>query len=148
MTTVVCDANIVVKWVHPQGEPGSDEAFELVLAASRREIRLRVLDLTYYEVGNALIKKKALPGDRVATILRRIPSITGPPLCPVPEEMDLASELADRFGLTLYDAAYWATARSHGAELATVDRELLAADAGSTPAQLCERLGIEPPTRP
>jgi predicted nucleic acid-binding protein len=55
------------------------------------------------------------------------------------EDLTLATGLAAEHGLTLYDAAYAAVAQRRGAWLVTLDRELLAAGLGSSPAELLAR---------
>jgi hypothetical protein len=54
--------------------------------------------------------------------------------------MRLASQLAERHNLTLYDAVYAAVAQARSAELVTLDRALLAAKLGSRPSELVEAI--------
>jgi predicted nucleic acid-binding protein len=67
-----------------------------------------------------------------------------PELCPAiaPDAQDLveAARLAEKHELTLYDAAYAAVARRRGAQLATLDGELLRAGLGRRPSELVEEL--------
>jgi predicted nucleic acid-binding protein len=137
---VVSDANVALKWFHAEGEEEVAEARALVAAHRERTAALSVLDLTFYEVGNALLRGRTGAGaDQVAAVLEALDAI-----CPTvrlePEERRLAAELAERHDLTLYDAAYAAVARSRGATLATLDRELLRAGLGTRPGELAARL--------
>ncbi len=59
---------------------------------------------------------------------------------PDDDDLALAAELADRYELTLYDAAYAAAAHRRGAPLVTLDRQLLDAGLGVRPDQLLAQL--------
>jgi predicted nucleic acid-binding protein len=137
---VVNDASVAVKWFHAEGEEEVTEARALLDAHKERAAALSVLDLTAYEVGNALMRgRAAASAAQVATVLDALAEVC-PALRPNPEELRLATELASRHGLTLYDAAYAAVAESRKATLATVDRELLDAGLGSRPSKLTAQL--------
>lgn len=138
---VVSDADVALKWFHADGEQEVTEARELLDAYKGRLVTLSVLDLTAYEVGNALLRgRPKASGEQVATVLDALASIC-PALKPSTEEMHLAAELAERHNLTLYDAAYAAVAAHREATLATLDRDLLAAGLGTRPARLVEAIG-------
>jgi predicted nucleic acid-binding protein len=137
---VVSDANVVLKWFHDEGEQEVTEARLLLDAHRERTVALLVLDLTAYEVGNALLRGRAnADADQVAIVLEALGEI-----CPSvglgAEEWRLATELADRHDLTLYDAAYAAVAKSRKARLATLDDELLGAGLGTRPGELARAI--------
>lgn len=133
---IVSDASVAVKWFHAEGEEEVGEARALLSAHKARTVALSVLDLTAYEVGNALMRGRAAASDeQVATVLDSLAEIC-PALRPNLEELRLATRLASRHGLTLYDAAYAAVAKSRNATLATLDRDLLDAGLGSRPSEL------------
>jgi predicted nucleic acid-binding protein len=138
-TVVVSDASVVVKWFHETGEEDVGPARALLDAYADERIALLVLDLTMYEVGNALLRGPAAASpDAVATVLDALSE-----LCPrvslEPAAGRLAAGLVTEHGLTYYDAAYAAVARSRGALLATFDRALLAAGLGFRPSAVLER---------
>jgi predicted nucleic acid-binding protein len=138
-TVVVSDASVVVKWFHETGEEDVGPARALLDAYADERIALLVLDLTMYEVGNSLLRGPAAASpDAVATVLDALSE-----LCPrvslEPAERRLAAGLVTEHGLTYYDAAYAAVARSRGALLATFDRALLAAGLGFRPSAVLER---------
>lgn len=133
---VVSDANVALKWFHADGEEEVEEARALLDAHKTRTVALSVLDLTAYEIGNALLGGRAEVGaEQVATVLDAL-AVLCPALRPSREEFRLATELAASHKLTLYDAAYAAVAQSREAALATLDRKLLAAGLGSRPSEL------------
>lgn len=135
-TEIVSDANVVLKWFHAEGEEEVESARALVAAHQARRVALLVLDLTVYEVGNALMRGPArATADQVATVLRALNEIC-PATRPGPDELRLAAELAERHDLTMYDAAYAAVAESRQAELATLDRRLIKAGLGRRPSEL------------
>jgi Predicted nucleic acid-binding protein, contains PIN domain len=141
MIDVVSDASVVLKWFHSEGEEEVDSARALLDRFQDRTITLHVLDLTAYEVGNALLRGRFRVGaERVATVLRALSEIC-PRVALTPAELIEAASLAERYDLTLYDAAYAAAARSRDAELATLDRALLRSGLGRRPSAIVAGLG-------
>jgi predicted nucleic acid-binding protein len=133
---VVSDANVVLKWFHSKGEEEVEPARALLDAHKERTVALSVLDLTAYEVGNALMRGRArASAEQAATVIEALAEIC-PALRPSREEMRLASELAERHDLTLHDAAYAAVAQYRSAELVTLDTDLLDAELGRRPSEL------------
>jgi len=145
---VVSDANVALKWFHAEGEEEVSEARALVAAHQASTVALQVLDLTAYEVGNALLRGRArATASQVATVLGALAEVC-PAIRPNVDELRLAAELGARHDLTLYAAAYAAVAENRGAILATLDRALLKAGLGSRPSEVAERLlSADPPQR-
>ncbi len=140
---VVSDANVALKWFHAEGEEEVAEARALLDAHKARTVALSVLDLTAYEVGNALMRGRTAAGaDQVATVLEALAEVC-PALRPDPSELRRATELAAQHELTLYDAAYAAVAENREATLATLDRALLDAGLGTRPSELATRIEDE-----
>ncbi len=140
MIEVVADASVALKWFHHEGEEELEAARELIERHRRRAISVAILDLTVYEVGNALVRGVGVAPDGVATVLGALIEIC-PRIALTAAEVSDAVALAARHDLTVYDAAYAAAARARGAELVTTDRELLRAGLGLRPSDLLERLG-------
>ena len=137
---VVSDASVALKWFHSEGEEEVAEARALLDAHKARTVALSVLDLTAYEVGNALMKGRARVGAaQAATVVEALRDIC-PLLRPGTEEWRDACGLAESHGLTLYDAAYAAVAARRGAAVATLDSDLLDAGLGTKPSDLVARL--------
>lgn len=133
---VLVDANIVIKWFHEEGEEEVAAARALLDAHREREAVVQMLDLTPYEVGNALIRGRAkLGADQVAVVLHATREICAA-VTPDGQELAHAARLASDHDLTLYDAAYAAVAQRRGAVLATLDGKLLASGLGSRPAHV------------
>lgn len=133
---VVSDASVALKWFHAKGEDEVDAARALLDRYARQEIGLQILDLTPYEVGNALLRGRAgITADRVAVVLEALAEIC-PQVSPSTADLRAATELAEQHGLTLYDAAYAAVARARGAELVTLDRALLRSGLGRRPSSV------------
>lgn len=136
---VLADANVVLKWFHEEGEEGVDAARALLERHRDRQLAVRRLDLTPYEVGNALVRGGAkLRAEQVAVVLRAAREICSA-VMPGDDDLAHAAELAIQHDLTLYDAAYAAVARRRGAVLATYDARLLASGLGIRPAELLDR---------
>jgi hypothetical protein len=62
-TVVVSDASVALKWFHERGEEGVRPARALLDAYADERIALVVLDLTTYEVGNALPREALVEAD-------------------------------------------------------------------------------------
>ncbi len=137
---VVSDANVALKWFHAGGEEEVEPARALLDGQRERTVALRVLDLTPYELGNALLRGRlGLPADRVAAVLEALAEIC-PAVTPTTDELSQAAALAKEHDLTLYDAAYAAVARSRGAQLTTLDGELLRPGLGRRPSDIAGTL--------
>ena len=137
---IVSDASVALKWFHAEGESEVEAARAILSAHQARAVAVSVLDLTAYEIGNALLRgrPRATP-EQVATVLEALAEIC-PSIQPHLSELRLAAELAARHDLTLYDAAYAAVAVRRGATLITLDGALLAAGLGSTPTEVSLQL--------
>lgn len=133
---VINDASVVIKWFHAEGEEEVAPARALLTRQSERTVALFVLDLTRYEIGNALLRgHMGLPAANVDTVLGALSELC-PAITPTNEDLRTATALAQERGLTLYDAAYAAVARQRGARLATLDRQLLRSGLGRRPSDL------------
>ena len=140
---VVADASVVLKWFHAEGEEEVDEARQLIELHRRQAIAVSVIDLTAYEIGDALLRGRPhIAADRVAIVIESLSEIC-PRLTLSGAELTDAVALAEAHGLTVYDAAYVAAARSRDARLATLDRGLLRARLGQRPSELLNELGLE-----
>lgn len=138
---VVSDASVALKWFHADGEEEVEWARALLDRHRQRTIALSVLDLTAYEVGNALLRGRLrVAAVRVAVVLEALAEIC-PRLTLTPAELAEAAALAERHDLTIYDAAHAAAARARGAELATLDRALLRSGLGRRPSAIVADLG-------
>lgn len=133
---VVVDANVALKWFHTEGEEEVEPTHEVLRHYRSHEIALYVLDLTTYEVGDALLRGQShTPANRVAIVLGSLKEIC-PAIAPDDEDMQLACTLASEHELTLYDAAYAAVARRRDATLITLDGRLLDSGFGQRPSEL------------
>jgi predicted nucleic acid-binding protein len=143
-TSVVADTNVALKWFHAAGEQEVEPARALLSRHRDRHLVLHVLDLTAYELGNALLRGHAsLDGERVAVVLEALAELC-PAITPSPQDLREACRLATEHDLTFYDAAYAATAQRRDAQLATLDDRLLKHGLGRRPAELLAFLDAAP----
>lgn len=137
---IVSDASVALKWFHSEGEAAVESARRILAAHQARALAVSVLDLTAYEVGNALLRGRPhASSEQVATVLEALAEIC-PSIRPDPSELRLAAELAARHDLTLYDAAYAGVAVNRGMTLVTLDRAILDAGLGSSPSEVASQL--------
>ena len=133
---VVADASVVLKWFHAEGEEEVEASRSLIDAHGRRRIKVSVIDLTAYEIGNALLRgRPGVAAARVTVVLDALADIC-PRITLSAAELADAAGLAEQHALTMYDAAYAAAARSRGGRLATLDRKLLGAGLGQRPSSI------------
>lgn len=124
----------------PRAKPEVEASRALLELYARGMIALFVLDLTRYEVGNALLRGRAsVSGARVAVVLEALGTIC-PHVSPSPRELREMALLGERHGLTIYDAAYAAIAQVRGAVLATLDEALLGSGLGRRPSAIVAEL--------
>ena len=137
---VVSDASVALKWFHAEGEEEVAPARALLAGHRARTVSLSVLDLTRYELGNALLRgRAAASAEQVATVLEALAEVC-PAIEPTNGDLHEAAALAEEHGLTFYDAAHAAVAGRRGAHLATLDNELLRAQLGQRPSELEEKI--------
>ena len=142
MIDVVADASVVLKWFHAEGEEEVPESRQLIELHRNRVISVSVIDLTAYEIGNALLRgRPQVAAERVAIVINALSEIC-PRVTLTAAELAEAVGLAEQHGLSVYDAAYAAAARTMGGHLATLDRELLRAGLGQRPSALLAALSL------
>lgn len=141
MNEVVCDASVVLKWFHEEGESEVTESRILLAAHRDGRIGALILDLTVYEIGNALLRSLGRSAQQASEVIEALDEICMT-VTPTPGERSLATRLAESHSLTMYDAIYAAVAESRGALLATTDRKLLALRGAHGPADTVTQLGL------
>lgn len=144
MRPIVCDASVLIKWFVDEPGPDRAAARSILEAVEARRNAARLHELAYQEVGNILMVKRRWGSEDVERVMRLLRALTGTPQRLGPPALADAVHLAGSRGLTVYDATYWALARSLDGVLVTCDHELLAAGAGESPQDLCGRLGLSP----
>lgn len=113
---LLLDANVWIAAVSPR-QRYHREAEALVESSAP----VTVLDLTLYEVANAIGVRSRAP-ERAANVFATILTRCGGQLHRVdPDLMNAAIELSAEHGITAYDAAYVAAARRHDWTLVSAD---------------------------
>jgi predicted nucleic acid-binding protein len=125
--SLVLDASVTMAWYFEhEGTPATEEALDHVVENSAV-----VPAIWRFEVGNAL--QAAIRHKRIDTAFRDTALVK---LSALPITIDVETDayawtttlrLSERFGLTLYDAAYLELAQRRGVPLATLDQELCTA---------------------
>ena len=132
---VLCDASVVLKWFHSEGEEEVEASRALLDLHRTHGMALSMLDLTAYEVGNALLRGVGVGAEKVSAVLNAL-AVICPRLALTPTELSDAAALGEAHHLTMYDAAYAAAARARHFELATLDRALLGVGLGRRPSEI------------
>ena len=126
---VIADASVIVDML--LAEPRAAAAWQAWLEAERM---LLAPPMVWFEVANALIRRRKMPSDAA---MARLDLLFQAGLDTADRGyggLATAVDLADRHGLSAYDASYLALAIEIDAELATLDRDLArAAEAEGVP---------------
>lgn len=120
-TMVVIDASVIVKWLNRENELSIEEAKDILISAVGGLYALVVSDVTVHEVFNALIRGKQLKG---AILKEAIETYFFSPLHVVQTSQRIAATaalIAERDGVTFYDAIYCAIAYEHSIALITAN---------------------------
>jgi predicted nucleic acid-binding protein len=139
---VVVDTSVVVKWFHAENEAEVAESRAILAAHRDGVLTAHILDLGVYELGNVLLRALRWSAEAAADQIDDLIVICGQPLVPTPEWRRDATTLAHQHRLTFYDALFTAAARALGAQLVSMDHQLLAADLAETPAKFVSRVGL------
>ena len=100
---VVADASVALKWFHAEGEEAVEPARAILDAYIDRRIDLVILDLTTYEIGNALLRSAGAGPEAVATILDALTQVCEPVALSASERSQ-AAHLAAEHHLTFRSA--------------------------------------------
>lgn len=125
--SLVIDASITVAWCfEDEVTPAAEDVLDEVV-----ESNAIVPSIWRFEVGNAL--QMAIRRKRITDVFRddALAKLLAMPISVDPDTdahaWTTALRLSQRFGLTLYDAAYVELAQRHSLPLATLDQEMRAA---------------------
>ncbi|MGA2745392.1 MAG: type II toxin-antitoxin system VapC family toxin [Candidatus Sulfotelmatobacter sp.] len=124
MSDLVLDASLALQWFL---EDESGRQYGLSVLASLSSKRAVVPVLWFYEVGNGLLmahRRKRITFDQIDGFLARLKALPIDAAQQDPEEILELPELAQKHGLTNYDAAYLALALRLKVPLATTDGDL------------------------
>ncbi|MEM1976941.1 MAG: type II toxin-antitoxin system VapC family toxin [Nitrososphaerota archaeon] len=120
---LVLDASVAVKWFNV--EPLREKALIIRNKYVNGEIELIAPDLLYYEVANALRYNPRFGIEEVKSALKVLEDLSIITYDFDGELREKAVELAYRFGITIYDAAYVALAVIRDAFLYTANKEVV-----------------------
>jgi predicted nucleic acid-binding protein len=127
----VLDACVALQWFL---EDEADRKYSLEVLASLSAKRAIVPMLWFYEIGNGLVmasRRKRIFLDQVESFLTRLKALPIDAAQQTPAEILELPVLAQRHGLTNYDAAYLVLAMKFNLPLATTDRLLRQAAASA-----------------
>jgi len=122
-TLLILDASVAVKWFTM--EPLRDKALIIRDKYVNGELDLEAPSLLYYEVANALRYNPRFGIEEVRSAVRTLEDLAITIYDFKGELASRAVELAYRFGITVYDAAYVALAAIRNATLYTADKEVV-----------------------
>ena len=117
----VVDASVVLKWL--LAEP-SEEAKELLETHLNGSDPLVAPELLYYEIGNVLVTKTKLSAQETSDLFGYFMDLHIEAYSLGADEYKTTIDLAHRYKLSVYDAAYLGLAMALDIRLVTADRSL------------------------
>jgi predicted nucleic acid-binding protein len=136
VSDLVLDASLTLQWFL-EDESGREYGLSVLASLSTR--RAAVPILWFYEVGNGLLmahRRKRITFEQIDGFLTRLKALPIDAAPPVAGEILELPGLAQKHGLTNYDAAYLALAMRLNLPLATTDTDLRKAAAAAGVAML------------
>ena len=118
----VLDASVLVKWCVK--EPDTPQALALKTAYLEGSCDLASLDFSILEVANALQRSKGFTAAEIKRCCDELYALELDLVALLPDLIHATVDLATRWNVTVYDAAYVALAQELGARLVTADRPL------------------------
>ena len=115
---IVVDASVMVKWLRSEKEELLEQADKLLTNFKQGAVELYAPELSKYEVGNVLVKRKLLLDEAKASLV----SYYNLPINFTAESKELAQntyKFADELNITYYDGAYLSLAEHLDAILIT-----------------------------
>jgi predicted nucleic acid-binding protein len=119
--TLVLDASVGVKWFSDKGEAALRQSLAIRDAHMSQQALIVVPDLFYYEVANAVARKKFIPTDTVQSAVAALFALG---LRTAPIDADLLAnsvDLSREFSITVYDSCYMSIARQYNCPLVTAN---------------------------
>jgi predicted nucleic acid-binding protein len=135
VSVLLLDSSVWLAWARAAGEPDHAAAASILERRRRRELELRLLDLTVYELGNVVLRGWRRSAEDADGLVAAVLSIAATaPLVPSAAERRHALELAEHHALSAYDAAYAAVASARGLRLVSGDAALCDVGLAARPA--------------
>lgn len=119
MVSIVVDTSVVVKWLNQDNEQDIDKADKILHDVSKGTARLLAPELVKYEVANVLLCGKKLTAKQARICLA---AFYGLPITFVGDNEQLTLltyNIAEKCGITYYDASFMAIAKDFDATLIT-----------------------------
>lgn len=117
----VVDASVVLKWLLAEPSEEADDLLETHLNGSDP---LVAPELLYYEIGNVLVTKTKLSAQETADLFGYFLDLHIEAYSLGADEYKTTIDLAHRYKLSVYDAAYLGLAIALDTRLVTADRRL------------------------
>jgi predicted nucleic acid-binding protein len=124
----VVDASVVLKWLLAEPSEEADDLLETHLNGSDP---LVAPELLYYEVGNVLVTKTKLSAQETSDLFGYFVDLHIEAYSLGADEYKTTIDLAHRYKLSVYDAAYLGLAMALDIRLVTADRRLATRAAGT-----------------
>ena len=122
---IVLDASIAIKWFSSINEEHVENALAIQEKHVSGEISIIVPDLFFLEVLNAFITKSKFGIEDISIVRDVLFKMNLEIKYPDNTLLTVASEIAVKEGLTIYDAVYIAVAKSCDAILYTEDKKII-----------------------
>lgn len=126
---VVIDSSVLLAYVRRDAgehQAAVDVLFDRIV---EDEMGFYLLDLSIYEVLNVLVRKHALRSSEAGAVIDDLVALADEVVRVTPPLARSTAEVAERTGLTGYDAAFLAAGRALAAAVVSLDGRMVAAGA-------------------
>ena len=120
---VVVDASVLIKWYNLEDD--SEKALQLRTDYASRRVELVAPYLITYEIANSLRYNPDFGAEDVKSAITDLINMQLSLQPPDVTQMQRATDLAFRYGITIYDAAYLALAEMSEIPFYTADEKLV-----------------------
>lgn len=121
MTTWVIDTSVGVKWFVEEKEKKRNEALKLWKLKAEGKVKLMVPDLFLVEIVNVLLMSKKWKSEDIKKSLIALRTLDLEVMKTGWEVMDVATELAEKYEISVYDALFAAVAKLKECKLVSDD---------------------------
>lgn len=119
---MIIDTSVAVKWFYEEAE--TPHALRLFEGIMNHSIRAVVPDLLFYEFANVLKTKAKADRNKTEGALAALHELPWTVVEPNPHFMGHALQVAEQYGISVYDASYVALAFEWNVPLITADERL------------------------
>ncbi len=123
MKILICDASVVLKWFKSEAEENITQAKQILQVLHKGTIALFEPELVLLETANILTLNKNWPEEKITEALSFLANLDWKLVGLKDKLLNVATNLARKHGITIYDALYLALAHTVNGILVSDDHK-------------------------